>query len=209
MIDKSVEHRDIVMVMDGRTAAAMPEPVLPEGFRFRFFNGEEDAAHWCRIEASVREFDSEADAKKHFEEEFGGHTDQLRERCIFIVNSENHPVATAMGWFSEDRLTNRLHWIAVCPEYQGLGLGKAVSQKAVTVCAGLSPDHERITWLSTQTGSHRAVAIYHKLGFNMTNKPIQSYEEKTYIKDFDRALEVLATVIKSDVMESIKNKAVI
>ena len=209
MIDKKIEHRKILMVMDGQKAAAVPEPALPEGYKFRFFSGEEDIAHWCRIETSVLEFDSEADARKSFESEFGDDVEQLKKRCIFIVNNENLPIATSMGWFSKVNFTNRLHWIAVCPKYQGLGLGRAVSQKAVAICAKLSPDNERITWLSTQTGSHRAVMIYHKLGFNMTNKPIHAGERNAYIDDFDRAFDVLAKVLKPDELESLKRTALL
>ena len=58
MINKTIEHRDIVMVMDAKTAMNIKPPVLPEGYSFRFFESNADIEHWCRIEASVNEFDS-------------------------------------------------------------------------------------------------------------------------------------------------------
>ncbi|MCL2285290.1 MAG: GNAT family N-acetyltransferase [Firmicutes bacterium] len=193
MIDKTVEYKDIIMVMDGPRALATPQPTLPLGFSFRFFNGSEDIAHWCRIEASVDEFDTIEDAHTHFQKEFGPHMSEVIKRCVFIVNDAGLPIATAMGWFSSGEITNRLHWIAVCPEYQGLGLGKAVSQKAVTVCVNLLPG--KPIWLSTQTWSHRAVLMYHKLGFNMLKTKIKLSEGNSYARDYNAAISVLESVL--------------
>jgi len=194
MIDKSVAYKDIIMVMPGNKATDTPEPTLPQGFSFRFFNDENDISHWCRIETSVQEFDSEAEALDHFKEEFYPHMEELKKRCIFVLNKEGLPIATAMGWFSHGEIANRLHWIAVCPGYQGLGLGKSVSQKAVTVCAKIAPGED--IWLSTQTWSHRAVLMYHKLGFDMLKSEMQLGEKNAYVKDFDDGMEILASILK-------------
>jgi len=181
------------MLLDGKTAQQTTEPTLPDGFSFRLFENEADIAHWCRIEASVNEFDSEDQARTHFEKEFGAQLAELQRRCIFIVNQDGLPVATAMGWFSGGAIKNRLHWIAVSPQYQGLGLGKAVSQMAVTVCAKFSPG--QTIWLSTQTWSHRAVVMYGKLGFRMIKNDMGIEMKYSYIGDFDKAVEILRAVL--------------
>ena len=191
MINKTIEHRDIVMVMNAKTAMEIKPPTLPEGYSFRFFESESDIEHWCRIETSVDEFDSYKNAYKHFNHEFIEHIEELKKRCIFILDKNELPIGTSMGWFSDCDIKSRLHWIAVCPEHQGKGLGKAVSQKAVTICTKHNPNES--IWLSTQTGSYPAVMIYNRLGFYMTNKSIGYNGD--YIKDFDRAIEVLGQVL--------------
>ena len=224
MIDKSIEYKNIIMVMDGKAALAISEPCLPAGFAFRFFAGEEDIAHWCRIEASVGEFDSEEQARAHFGKEFGAHLAELKERCVFVVNESGLPVATAMGWFGDGKgepveracargsyetsfvqRTNRLHWISASPYYQGLGLGKAVSQKAVVICAALSPGED--VWLSTQTWSHRAVVMYNKLGFVMAKSPLEMVEKNSYVEDYDRAIQVLSGVLPREQVEKLVETA--
>ena len=206
MIDKSIEYRDIVMVMDGKTVMATAAPQLPEGFNFRLFEGENDISHWCRIEASVQEFDSENDAKKHFAHEFHPHLDEMKKRCIFITNKEGLPIATATCWFSDGEITSRLHWVAVCPGYQGLGLGKAVSQLAVNVSASIYPNQPM--WLSTQTWSHRAVLMYHKLGFNIVKSDMKLGEKNAYVQDYPKAMEVLAGVLAPGDMETLSSIAI-
>lgn len=202
MIDESVEYKEIVMVLNADKAMSTPEASLPKGFSFRFFTDEEDIAHWCRIEASVKEFASEADALKHFKNEFLLRIEDLKKRCIFILNEDGLPIATAMGWLSDAEIKSRLHWIAVCPGYQGLGLGKAVSQKAINVCANLLPNQP--IWLSTQTTSHRAVLMYHKFGFNMLKSEMQLKERSTYIDDYDKAVEILASVLRPQDVSSLQ-----
>ena len=84
MIDESIEYKEIVMVLDTSKATSSPKANLPKGFQFRFFNGEEDIQNWCRIEASVKEFDSEANALKHFNYEFSSRMEDLKKRCFFV-----------------------------------------------------------------------------------------------------------------------------
>jgi len=199
MLDKSIEYRSIIMEMNGEKVLSTPAAVLPEGFSFRLHNGsEEDILHWCRIETAVDEFDAQGEAREYFMEEFYPHMNEVQKRCVFIVNKDGLPIATASGWFSNDEngdVINRLHWVAVCPEYQGLGLGKAVTTKAVNICAKLAPGKKM--WLSTQTHSHRAVVMYHKLEFNMQSSH----------KDYARAMEVLAEVLTPENVQALKESA--
>ena len=205
MLDKSVEYRTIAMLMEGKKVTSTPEATLPEGFSFRLFNKAEDAAHWARIEASVLEFDNEDEAEQYFTDEFIPHIDELKRRCIFIQNKDGQPIATAMGWYSDCKIPNRLHWVAVCPEYQGLGLGKAVSQKAINVCAAILPDEPM--WLRTQTHSHRAVLMYHKLGFNMVKNKIPLDEEFSYAEDYNGAIEILTEIFRPEEINALQETA--
>jgi len=168
MLDKSIEFKRIVMKMDSDEIKKTALPVLPEGFSFKFFSAG-DEAHWAQIETSVLEFESESDAENYFRENFLPHESELEKRCVFVVNSKNIPIATATAWFADNETghRSRLHWVAVCPEYQGLGIGKAVTQKVLQIFREIEPDEP--VWLHTQTWSPVAIKLYLRLGFHINS----------------------------------------
>lgn len=136
MLDKSVAYQNVVMVLPAARIAAAGAPKLPAGYRFRCYRPG-DEAHWARIEASVLEFESEKAAKTYFEKAFLPFASELPRRCLFVEDQAGLPVATALAWRDQGLgLPHRamLHWVAVTPEAQGLGLGGAVVRRAVGVC---------------------------------------------------------------------------
>jgi len=65
MLDKSIEFKNIIMRCNAEKIANLPAPSLPAGYSIRsFVKGDE--INWVRIEASVLEFASEADALDFF-----------------------------------------------------------------------------------------------------------------------------------------------
>ena len=95
-------------------------------------------------------------------------------------------MATATAWADEAPAVGRqaiLHWVSVVPGQQGLGLGKAVVQRALQIFSELEPGAD--IYLHTQTWSHRAVKLYEKFGFYITKEPNlfkyanNQYEEAT------------------------------
>jgi len=165
MLDKSVPYAGFYMVRE--PGALAPVYPLPGGFRFTFYE-EGDEISWARIEASVLEFSSEFAALVHFREKFSDYQDELRKRCIFIENVEGRKVATSMAWWLEiaGHRQPRLHWVAVEPNYQGIGLGKAIISRVTE----LMTEHEGDVafCLSTQTWSYKAVNIYKEHGYEPT-----------------------------------------
>jgi ribosomal protein S18 acetylase RimI-like enzyme len=165
MLDKSVPYVNILMKRKAGVPA--PEAKLPDGFRFVFFKAG-DEKYWAEIEASVLEFGSGQSALEYFKESFLPHLPELERRCVFVENEKGGKVATGMAWWGSLGAKRHpwLHWIAVKPEAQGYGLGKAVSAKATQLL--IETEGEADFYLSTQTWSHRAVGIYEKLGWEMT-----------------------------------------
>jgi len=212
MLDKSIEYKNIIMKIEPNEIKNIANPILPDGFSFRFFETG-DEAHWARIEASVLEFDSIDDAKDYFEKSYLPHKDRLQKRCIFVLNKDKFPIATANSWFADSELGHQasLHWVAVCPEYQGLGIGKAVTQQALVNFQGLEPN--KPVWLHTQTWSHTAVRLYHHLGFNLmkneklANNNTKNGISKIYPNDFDEAIQVLRKVINDEQLDELYNTA--
>ena len=125
MLDISVPYVSFVMKRDAGTP--IPECNLPEGYRFVFYSPG-DEKDWARIEKSVLEFDDELDALLYFQEEFLAHKSETERRCFFIENQNGEKIANSSAWwkYSGKRRDPIVHWVAVKPEYQGKGLGKAI-----------------------------------------------------------------------------------
>jgi GNAT superfamily N-acetyltransferase len=162
--------------MKRKTGVHVPEIPLPDGFTFVFFKTGDEKS-WAEIETSVHEFNNEQEALEYFSKEFMPHISELEKRCLFVENSKGEKVATAAAW--KDSKGPRLHWVAVKPEAQGLGLGKAISAKATRLLLELDGDVE--FYLTTQTWSRRAVRIYEKLGWVMAyDKNNRKYSRVNY-----------------------------
>ena len=206
MLDKSIPYKNIVMRLPAERLASLQEPILPDGYAFRLYQPG-DALHWARIETSVLEFPNEKEAVAYFEKTFLPYEEELKRRCVFVTNLQGLPVATTTAWFTPaqasgpdgaplpgppvDRAT--LHWVSVCPENQGLGLGKAVVQKALSIFLQLHPGEDIL--LHTQTWSHVAVHLYHKLGFIMAKRLQFAAPDGTLTpNDYEEAISVLKKV---------------
>lgn len=180
MLDKSVPYAGLYM---RRAPGAPLSPCpLPDGYRFAMYT-EGSEADWARIETSVLEFSSEFAALMHFNEKFLPHADALSRRCLYIENSDGVKVATATAWWSDIEGAQRpwLHWVAVDPAYQGLGLGKALVSRVTALMLELEGDVD--FYLHTQTWSYRAISIYMRNGFIPTNeKSLYSHRNDNYRK---------------------------
>lgn len=163
MLDKSLPYFDMLMVCPWRAAQKAQPAALPAGFRYALYRPG-DIDNWAAIETSVGEFDGEDAARAYFERVFLPQEDELRKRMCFI-EAEGEKVATATAWrFEQDgAFCPALHWVAVRPEWQDRGLGRAVVGRALSLCAALDP--EKPVCLHTQTWSHKAVGIYQQFGF--------------------------------------------
>jgi len=191
MLDKSVPYAGLFMCR--RSGAPLSDFQLPDGFRFSFFSdgGEVD---WARIEASVLEFNSEFAALLSFKGKFLPFAQELYRRCLFIENSDGVRVATATAWWSEIEGRRRpwVQWVAVSPEHQGLGLGKAVIARVTQLMTQLEGDVN--IYLKTQTWSYKAIGIYKECGYEPTDEKILYTERKNNYKKAMRILKRLENV---------------
>ncbi|HHW31842.1 MAG TPA: GNAT family N-acetyltransferase [Clostridiaceae bacterium] len=207
MLDKSIPYKHVIMRLNRNTY--FDEPSLPEGFHFRFFQ-KGDEYHWARIETSVLEFDNEEKALAYFSRDYLYRLPELEKRCVFVINREGLPVATATAWYANSRLGYQasLHWVGVCPEYQGKGLGKAVVKKVLSLFASWEPE-ERI-WLHTQTWSHVAIRMYHSLGFNILKTESTAVEiggenpgPVISKNDYEEAMQILKDIYEPEFYEKL------
>ena len=166
----------------------IPDFPLPEGFKFVLYK-DGDEMDWARIETTVDEFDSEFEALLFFKEEFMPYVDELYRRCLFIETEDGKKIATANAWwgFVEDERRAWLHWVSVDNDYQGLGLGKAISSRATKLLEEIEGDVN--FYLCTQTWSYKAIDIYKKIGFIPSDE--KALYGKRYKGHYKKALKIL------------------
>lgn len=166
-------------------------PALPDGFGYKLFVPG-DGLRWSAIEAAVHEFESQADALAHFNTEFLPYEGELTRRMAFITNADSRAVADATAWWLDDDSLGRvalLHWVAVMPSFQGMGLGRAVTCKALSLFPAVGPSGD--IWLTTQTWSHVAIGLYLSLGF----APHRSIRLGGHANGYEGAARVLREVM--------------
>lgn len=166
MLDKSIPYIDVIMHRP--PLQAVPSYVLPAGFSFKLFKPG-DERYWAEIEASVLEFAAPIDALIYYQKYFLPFGPELERRVLFIETSRGEKVATSTAWwgYTGVRRDPWLDWVAVKPEYQGQGLGKAIVSRVVELMLEIEGDRD--LYLHTQTWSHKAIVLYKKLGFRVTD----------------------------------------
>lgn len=167
MLDKSLKYEGFIMKMRREKLNAISVPNLPEGYSYHLFE-DGDEQHWARLESTVLEFPSHEKALEYFNHDYRDpFLNELKRRCAFVNGPDGKPVATATAWFMESSLGHKcwLQWIATDPAHQGRGLGRAVIAKALSLYPEVGPETD--IYLHTQTWSHKAMYLYHKLGFEL------------------------------------------
>jgi GNAT superfamily N-acetyltransferase len=100
-----------------------------------------------------------------FDRYFGQAPQELPRRQCYLLDASGHPIGTATAWFDENyhgQAWGRLHWVAVLPEWQGRGLGKALLS---AVCGRLRELHPDRAFLRTAPQRLAAIRLYLKFGF--------------------------------------------
>ena len=151
--------------------AAIPGVALPAGYSFVFYQpGDEQA--WAEIETSVGEFEQVPDAVSYFTRDYLPLQNELKRRTLFVQTAAGEKVATFTAWwnYTSVRRYPFMHWVAVKPEYQGQGLGKAIIGEGVRLMVAIEGDC--VMYIPTQTWSHKAIRLYRWAGFELeTDEP--------------------------------------
>ncbi len=165
---------------------------LPSGFSIvGFVPGDE--VQWASIETAVGEFMTEGEALTYFQTTYLPYSDELTRRCVFVRGADGGVVGTITSWWNatEERRDPSVHWLAVCPDSQGLGLAKALVSECLKRLVWLEGDRD--IFLHTQTWSHRAIAIYLRAGFEF----VRQGSFGGYPNDYLQAMPILRTVLPS------------
>ena len=197
MLDKSVLEKSIVMKLSAEGRKPLFAP--PDGFTVRSFT-DGDEMYWADIEASVLEFPSRSYALAYFTADYlRPHKNDVYNRCVFIAK-ESSPVATATAWRISGQ--NIVHWVAVKPEFQNMGLGRAVLSAALSIYSRFSPDED--IYVHTRTWSHNAVCLYYSMGFKMVrNKTVFKNDGTLHKNEYSEAMKVLHDIIPSEIYDGL------
>src|SRR5262245_24601202 len=102
----------------------IPEYSFPSGFSLRAHQPG-DAEQWTQIHLQADRLNQIT--PQLFVQQFGSDDTLLAGRQFYVVDSSRTPVGTGTAWFNdsfEGGRWGRIHWVAIRPDYQGLGLAK-------------------------------------------------------------------------------------
>lgn len=188
MLDKTLPYYNIIMKR--RRGTIIPNAYLPEGYIFRLYT-DGDEKSWAEIMVSVGEFDNYEEASECFTKEYLPYKDELMRRSLFIELADGRKVGTLTNWwnYTQSRRDPSVHWVGVKPEYQGLGLGKALVFEGMRRMVELEGDRD--FFLHTQTWSYKAISIYIKVGYDF----MKDETFCNYTNDYEKALDIIKNKI--------------
>jgi GNAT superfamily N-acetyltransferase len=140
----------------------VPLFALPAGFSLRGYQPG-DEAHWLRIHLAADRVNPIT--PELFQRQFGLDEKLLSQRQCYLLNPRAEVVGTGTAWFNDSFKSarwGRVHWMAVVPEFQGRGLGKAL---LAAICRRLRELGHEQAYLTTSTARVPAIRLYLKFGF--------------------------------------------
>ena len=136
---------------------------LPEGYTFRSCRRSE-LELWKHVVAEKQYIDFVSD---FYNKVYIKHVDVFFRHCSFVCTAEDVPVASCLFWPAYG-LIGSVGWFRVLPDYEGIGLGRALLSEVLKV-AGYP------VYLHTQPTSARAVKLYSDFGFKLITDPVVGY----------------------------------
>ncbi len=146
------------LLMRLKSLEGIPEtPALPEGYLLREYVPSDLNLLSELLQAAFPEMDwntAAVEAKL---------IDAVDVKKTFVIEHQSKLVATASARLTEEHVgSGYLHWVAVCPNQRGIGLGRAVS---IAVLNEFKDSGCADAVLETQDSRLPAIKIYKKLGF--------------------------------------------
>ena len=161
-----IPDKNLFMMCRALNARALTD--VPSGFHVRSCRRDELDA-WMAMPFDGPE---EAAAYRPFMRDFfarvyARQADLFFERCQFLCDAADRPLATAFVWKTYGEITT-FHWLKTLPEAEGSGLGRAIVSHVMRPLA--APDYP--VFLHTQPGSYRAIKLYSDFGFALLSDPV-------------------------------------
>jgi len=157
--DPLARNAAVVMVRD--TLDDVPDAALPTGCSVRAFaTGDEPV--WTAIQAAADAYN--AIGPTRFADSFGTDAAAHRARILFVTDAGGRAIGTATAWWGVGAWAGwgRLHWVAVLPDEQGRGIGRAL---VVAACRRLRELGHPRACLTTSAARLAAIHLYDALGF--------------------------------------------
>ncbi len=147
---------------------------LPEGYALRWFRKGDDLV-WRNIQADADIYNDITDSL--FKDEFGSNSVVHAQRICFLENQKTEElVGTAAAWWQDNpdgTVWGRVHWVAIIPSYQGLGLSKGLLS---AVCICLRELGHTKSFLTTTTARVPAINLYRLFGFQAASETVEEWK---------------------------------
>jgi GNAT superfamily N-acetyltransferase len=140
----------------------IPTYPLPAPYQARWYRPGDEAA-WLNIQAEADHHNTIT--PELFNRSFGPDPQLLAGRQCYLLDETGAPIGTATAWLYDnykDPSYGRIHWVAIIPEKQGLGLAKPLMS---LVCQRLKELGHRRAYLTTSTIRLPALNLYLSFGF--------------------------------------------
>jgi GNAT superfamily N-acetyltransferase len=152
----------VTVYMSRENLRSIPDHPLPEPYSIRWYRPG-DERDWTRIWQAAEKYSTIT--PEVFQREFGTDADVLARRMCFVCDVGGKAIGTSTAWFDNDyhhRVYGRIHWVAIVPQLQGKGLGKAMLSATCQRMVELG--HDRC-YLVTQSPRLAAIRMYLSFGF--------------------------------------------
>jgi len=162
---------------------------LPKGFSFRLCRRDElDVWKESWAQGEYRDF-----VNYYYNLMYAHREDEFFNRCTFIVDKNDNPVATCYIWRSYNNSISTVGWFHVWPEYQGLGLGHAILGEVMK-------NAEFPVYLHTHPIATKAIKVYSDLGFQLITDPVIGYRKN----DLEESLPCLKANMPEHVFDKLQ-----
>jgi len=155
-----IENKPLTMIREH--LEDIPVFSLPPTYSLRRYQpGDEQA--WLAIHAVADPFN--IIKAERFVKEFGNEPAILAQRQFYLCDSKQTAVGTATAWFNNSyrgKPYGRVHWVAIVPQHQGLGLAKPLM---TATCQKLRELGHKRAYLGTSSARIAAINLYLRFGF--------------------------------------------
>ena len=199
MIDRTIKYYNFIMKLE--EIELQKSASLPSDYSFRMYEDQDEEA-WAEIEYSINDFQTKEAALKYFTSKYLKYPLDLKKRCIFVLNKNKEPIGSCMAWFDEKNGKNisSLHWLAVKPEFQNLGIGSFLLEKTLSVFKDLSDES---VYLHTQPWSYKAIKLYLNFGFIALKEETFS----DFRNEYKEAMMVLKELLDPNTYQKLEKSA--
>lgn len=161
-LDTSVPFVKVLMVMPRRHIQKVMG--LKDGYTYKEFDPSFKDA-WCQLMVEVHLFDHEQEASKKWNQMLERDYEFFKSHFLFVFDENDILVGSAGLWygndFEESRL--RLHYVGVSIKAQHQGIATSMITKLCKMYDNIPNKYP--LYLSTQSQSYGAIALYSHIGF--------------------------------------------
>ena len=170
---------DISVGMERPNMRGIPVHELPKPYTFRPYRIG-DAERWVHVQRTANIGIGDVSMQTWIND-FSKHEELMPERSWFVINGKGEDVASISAWWRDrpEGEQGLIHWVAVLPECQGKGIGKAIMTRAMLWLAEAYDS----AYLVTSIVRIPAIKIYLDFGFAPDMKRERAEEAWTLVRE--------------------------